>query len=74
MDKCILLRKKESLPEMIYVNQDEKKAVGKDYWGNGHLECIRDFYDSFLNGKKFQNNLEGVKTTMQTMMKIYEQR
>lgn len=73
MDKCILLSKKNKMPEIISVGQDEKKGIGKDYWGDGHLECIKDFYDSLLTERKFQNNLEGVKTTMQTMMKIYEQ-
>lgn len=73
MDKCILLSKKNKMPEIISVEQDEKKGIGKDYWGNGHFECIKDFYDSLLTERKFQNNLEGVKTTMQTMMKIYEQ-
>lgn len=71
MDKCILLRKKNSLPEIISVEQEEKKSNGKDYWGNGHFECIRDFYDSLSFEGKFQNDLEGVKTTMQTMMNIY---
>lgn len=73
MDKCILFSKKNKMPEIISVGQDEKKGIGKDYWGNGHFECIKDFYDSLLTERKFQNNLEGVKTTMQTMMKIYEQ-
>ena len=73
MDKCILLSKKNKMPEIISVGQDEKKGIGKDYWGNGHFECIKDFYDSLLTERKFQNNLDGVKTTMQTMMKIYEQ-
>lgn len=73
MDKCIFLSKKNRMPEIISVGQDEKKGIGKDYWGNGHFECIKDFYDSLLTERKFQNNLEGVKTTMQTMMKIYEQ-
>ena len=63
--------KKNTLPEIISVEQDEKKSNGKDYWGNGHLECIRDFYDSVSFEGKFQNDLEGVKTTMQTMMNIY---
>lgn len=53
---------------------EEKKGMGKDYWGNGHLTCIRDFYDKLDSGARFQNDLEGVKNTMETMMRIYQYR
>lgn len=47
-------------------------SVGKSYWGNGHLLCIRDFYDSLESGERFANDLTGIENTFDTMMKIYE--
>lgn len=53
---------------------DDSGGMGKRYWGNGHLACIRDFYDKLRTGERFQNDAPGVRTTMETMMKIYDRR
>ncbi|MGN0143101.1 MAG: Gfo/Idh/MocA family protein [Roseburia sp.] len=49
----------------------EPKGIGKSCWGSGHLKCIRDFYEKLETGERFQNDLAGVKNTMETVMKIY---
>lgn len=49
------------------------QALGKGYWGTGHLACIQDFYHSLTTGEPFQNNLDSVRDTAEAMLKIYEQ-
>lgn len=53
-------------------NVQEAEAPGKDYWGSGHLRCIADFYKTMETGERFRNDLEGVRNTMETTMKIYQ--
>lgn len=76
IDKTLTVRKSGEAPQFITVENDQGTACGvaKDYWGNSHLTCIRDFYEKMDNGERFQNDLEGVKNTMATMMKIYDYR
>lgn len=50
---------------------EEPKGMGRDYWGSGHLACISDFYSKMESGERFRNDLEGVRNTMETMMRIY---
>jgi len=45
---------------------------GKGYWGCGHQACIREFYRSQEQGSTFPENIKGVETTFETMMRIYE--
>lgn len=45
---------------------------GKDYWGRGHEACIADFYESLEGDRPYQNDLDSVKNTFETMMRIYE--
>ena len=47
-------------------------GIGKDYWGCGHLSCIKDFYRCLEEGRSYQGNLSGVENTFDTMMRIYE--
>ncbi len=47
-------------------------ALGKGYWGNGHLLCIRDFYQSLAENRSFRNRVEAVADTAETMLRIYE--
>lgn len=47
-------------------------GIGKSYWGNGHLTCIRDFYEHLDTGIPYQNNIEGIRNTMETTMRIYQ--
>ena len=34
-------------------------AIGKSYWGSGHLACISDFYHSLETGTPFAVDLKG---------------
>lgn len=70
IDKTLMINKQGCGPEIITV--DEGQGVGKSYWGNGHLTCIRDYYECMQNGSKFRNDCDGVRTTMETMMRIYD--
>lgn len=47
--------------------------VGKGYWGSGHFACIQDYYHCMEKGLPFRNDLQGVKTTIETMLTMYEQ-
>lgn len=53
--------------EMNYI-----KALGKNYWGSGHLPCIEDFYDCLQSGKRFAQDLDGVENTVRLMLAAYE--
>lgn len=70
IDKNVIVREVQCEPEYYVV--EESIGMGKNYWGSGHLACIRDFYDKLDSGERFQNDLDGVRTTMETMMKIYD--
>lgn len=72
IDKTVTVRNKDGATEVI--NVSEKNGVGKEYWGNGHLSCIKDFYLHLNIEERFQNDIEGVRVTMETMMKIYDYR
>lgn len=72
IDKSVIVN--EDGCETEYYVVEETTGVGKNYWGSGHLACIRDFYDKLDCDERFQNDLDGVKTTMETMMKIYNYR
>lgn len=49
------------------------EPLGKGYWGNGHLPCIRDFYRCLRTGEPFMNDLSGVEDTMLLVLDLYEQ-
>lgn len=51
---------------------DSEKPLGKDYWGNGHYTCIRDFYRCVQKGIPYQNDIASTRDTMELMLKIYE--
>lgn len=44
---------------------------GKDYWGNGHYLCIRDFYDCLASGREFPLSLEKVQASIELMLACY---
>lgn len=48
------------------------KALGKNYWGSGHLPCIEDFYECLYSGKGFAQDLKGVQNTIRLMLAAYE--
>lgn len=49
------------------------EALGKGYWGNGHLPCIADFYESLTERRPFQNDLASVRDTVDIMLRMYAQ-
>lgn len=53
------------------VHVDSKIAIGKTYWGTGHEDCIRDFYDSIREGRRFALDLDGVEDTIRLMLLVY---
>lgn len=55
-----------------YVENVAKAQFEKDYWGNSHYECIKDFYRAIIEGRPYQNDIESVKETMKLMIKMYE--
>ena len=52
---------------------DMPQALGKGYWGNGHLPCIQDFYQSLQAGRPFRNRLAAVRDTALLMLDLYDQ-
>lgn len=70
IDKCLTVR--ENGGPVTNISVEEQTGVGKSYWGNGHFDCIRDFYEKLSNGERFRCDIEGVASTMRTMMRIYD--
>lgn len=54
---------------MVFDNPD---TLGKGYWGNGHLACIRDFYDSLEAGSAVPIGIPQVADTVNLMLGMYE--
>ncbi|MBQ6951356.1 MAG: Gfo/Idh/MocA family oxidoreductase [Clostridia bacterium] len=52
---------------------DMPTPVGKSYWGSGHFACIEDYYRCLEQGKPFRNNMDGIRTVIETMLTMYEQ-
>ena len=50
---------------------DRKQALGKSYWGSGHLDCISDFYRCLQTGERFALDLDGVRDTARLMLAAY---
>ena len=48
-----------------------KQALGKSYWGSGHLDCIADFYRCLRTGERFAQELDGVRDTVGLMLAAY---
>lgn len=70
MGQSLLLSPQGEAP--VLTDLSEEPGVGKSYWGNGHLACIRDFYRHLEDRTPFPNDLEGVRTTIETTLRIYE--
>lgn len=49
-----------------------KQAMGKSYWGSGHLDCIADFYNCLETGRRYAQDLDGVRDTVRLMLGAYE--
>ena len=52
---------------------DINATLGKNYWGNGHMACISDFYNSLAEKRPFQNDIASVENTVEVMLQMYEQ-
>ncbi|MDR0897094.1 MAG: Gfo/Idh/MocA family oxidoreductase [Oscillospiraceae bacterium] len=48
-------------------------VLGKNYWGNGHEPCIRDFYRCLRAGEAFPIGVADVANTMELVLTLYEQ-
>lgn len=53
------------------VSFTEEKQLGKDYWGAGHLGCIRSFYHS-VEQKLPSMGTEAAEDTVWLLLKAYE--
>lgn len=49
-----------------------KSKGGQSYWGNAHIVCIADYYDSLRENRPYRNDLESVKATMEATLGIYQ--
>jgi UDP-N-acetyl-2-amino-2-deoxyglucuronate dehydrogenase len=50
----------------------ERKGYGKSYWGAGHEDCIRDFYQCIMEKKSFRLSLDAMESTIALMLGTYE--
>lgn len=50
----------------------QQKNLGKSYWGAGHRDCIKAYYESLLNHRTCPLNLTEVEPTIQLMLGAYE--
>ncbi len=58
--------------ETEHIQLEGKKGYGKSYWGAGHEDCIRDFYNSIEAKSNFTLNLESMESTILLMLGAYE--
>lgn len=59
----------DALPAVLTSKRD---AMGKSYWGAGHLDCITDFYRALSVGEAVPLGLEEVKDSVELMLAVYE--
>ena len=53
------------------ISFEQPVAQGKAYWGVSHEVCIADFYEAVDRGLPYQNDIESVKNTAETMLAVY---
>lgn len=51
---------------------EKKENVGKSYWGSGHGDCIRDFYESIEKQIPYSQDLSHMKESILLMLGMYE--
>lgn len=49
------------------------EPLGKSYWGNGHVPCIRDFYDRMGDNLPPAIGIPEIDATMRLMLEMYAQ-
>lgn len=62
---------KEGRGKFEEIDMAEKEALGKGYWGTGHLSCIGNFYASLRGEEEYKVKLSEVNRTMRLMYAIY---
>lgn len=50
----------------------KKEAMGKGYWGAGHMDCITDYYEALKEKRKVPIDIAKVKDTIDLMLAVYE--
>lgn len=56
-----------------HIRFDMPTPMGKNYWGSGHFACIEDYYRCMEQNTPFRNDVDGVRDTIETMLKMYDQ-
>ena len=72
IDKVLQIVRNGAEAEIVTCDVKMSAGIGKDYWGRGHLACIKDFYRCLNEGLDYRNDIEGVENTVYTTMRIYE--
>ena len=54
----------------IAINE-KTDIIAKDYWGNGHLHLIRDFYDCIKTGRKFSVGVKEAFKAVKVALELY---
>ena len=57
----------------VVVNE-KTDIIAKDYWGNGHLHLVRDFYDCVKSGRKFPIGVTEAFRAVSVILALYESR
>lgn len=70
MEGNVVQYKTEAQQKPLVWRARKASVPGKTYWGSGHEDCIRDFYDCLETGKAYSNDLDSVRNTFDTTMII----
>ena len=54
------------------VDYSGSEHLGKSYWGSGHMDCIRSFYESIEQDRPFSVGLKQIEDTVELMLTAYE--
>lgn len=56
--------------DTVVVNE-KTDVIAKDYWGNGHLHLVRDFYDCLKSGRKFPIGVSEAYRAVSVILALY---
>ena len=56
--------------DTVVVNE-KTDIIAKDYWGNGHLHLVRDFYDCLKSGRKFPIGVGEAYRAVSVILALY---
>lgn len=51
---------------------EKKERIGKSYWGDGHMDCILDFYNSIEKQIPYSQDLSHMKKSILLMLGMYQ--